>query len=449
VRKTNADQLTRIDKLKKQVDTQDTSIQDLKRAALTDQTEIKDLRAKFRLAEAERAGLQTKYNEAVRTKQTSDSTKAARLDELNKRDQRIAELERVMSVEKKRREEVESKLRAAVSTKVEDEKRRSGENAKTRTRLEQAEAETAQVRAELDADQKHSEAQREELMAQVEVLRDMLLQAAMHYGKLVLETVSRVVHDELRHEYSSLQFHTFRLERKLANTEAQVAELASLIRQSQDANSLLENELRAAEEERNWNIAALEDAQADLRSGQFDTSHASLTDTLATSQKEHLLSELEIQGAFSSSESRSAKFYSRLNCELVALCAAMRTELDAELLVSQTRAIELQTAKALQDVTCTDLHAARTELESTKKQLEEVSSSLNAIRAKEGALVQEVKEVRSQNKEQTTIHKQALEKEKETATRLASSLQQSKVAEEELRTEINQWVVIIILEPFV
>jgi hypothetical protein len=447
VRKTSADQLTRIDKLKKQVDTQDTGIQDLKRAALTDQAEIKDLRAKLRLAEAERTGLQTKYNEAVRTKQTSDSTKAARLDELNKRDQRIAELERAMSAEKKRREEVESKLREAVSAKAENEKRRSGENAKTRTRLEQAEAETAQVRAELDADRKHSEAHREELVAQVEVLRDMLLQAATHYGKLVSETVSKVAHDELRHEYNSLQFHTFRLERKLANTEAQVAELASHIRQSQDANGLLENVLRAAEEERNWYIAVLEDARADLPSGHFDTSHALLADTLASSQKEDLLSELEIQRALSSSESRSAKFYSRLHCELVASCAAMRTELDAELLLSQ-RAIELQTAKALQDVTATDLHAARTELESTNKQLEAVSSSLSAIRAKEVALVQEVKEVRSQNKEQTTTHKQALQKEKETATRLASSLQQSKVAEEELRGEINQWATTI-LEPFV
>jgi hypothetical protein len=77
-------------------------------------------------------------------------------------------------------------------------------------------------------------------------------------------------------------------------------------------------------------------------------------------------------------------------------------------------------------------------LESTRKQLEEASSSLNAVRTREAALVQEVKEVRSQNKEQTTAHKQALQKEKETSNRLATGLQQSKVAEEELRAEINQ-----------
>jgi predicted nucleic acid-binding Zn-ribbon protein len=118
----------------------------------------------------------------------------------------------------------------------------------------------------------------------------------------------------------------------------------------------------------------------------------------------------------------------------------VRADLDAELLVSQNRAIELQTAKALQDVTSADLQAARTELESTRKQLEEASSSLSAVKAREAALVQEVMEVRSQNKEQTTVHKQALQKEKETSNRLASGLQQSKVAEEELRAEINQYV---------
>jgi hypothetical protein len=424
--------------LKKQVDAHDTKVQDLKRSALADQTEIKDLRAKLRVAEAERVGFQTKYNEAVRTKQTLDSTNAARRDELKERDKRIVELERAIGLEKQRREDVESQLRDKVSAKAEEERRRTGESAKARTQLEQAEAVTAQVRAERDADRKQGEAQREELVAQLEALRDMLLHAATHYGKLVSETVSRTAHDALRQEHSSLQFHTFRLERKLANTEAQVAELASLIRQTQDANGLLEDELRAAEEDKNWYKAALEDMRADLRSGGADSIHALLVDTLATAQKEHLLSEVETQQALSSGERRSARFYAGLHGELAISCATMRADLNAEQLVSQTQAIELQTAKALQDATTADLHATRTELESTRKQLEETSSSLSAVRAKEVALAQEVKEVKSQNKEQTAAHKQALQKEKETASKLVTSLQQSKFAEEELRAEINQ-----------
>ncbi|KAI9510938.1 hypothetical protein F5148DRAFT_481584 [Russula earlei] len=435
VRKSNAEQLTRIDKLKKQVDAQDTKIQDSNKSALADQTEIKDLRVKLRVAEAERVRIQAKYNEAVRTKQVLDSTNAARHDELKERDRRIADLERAMALEKRRREDVESQQRDAMSARTEEER------AKARTRLEQAEAEAAKVRAELDADRIRGEMQREELVAQVEVLREMLLQAATHYGKLVSETVSKAAHDELRREHSSLQFHTFRLERKLANTEAQVAELASLIRQAHDANGLLEDELRAAEEDKNWYKATLEDVRTDIRCDRIDRSHASLADTVAKAQKEHMFSELEIQEALSSVERRSAASYCGLNSQLVISCTTMRADLDAELLVSQTLAVELQTTKATHDATTADLHEARTELESTRKQLEEASSSLSAARTREAALVQEVKEVKSQNKEQTTAHKHALQKEKETTNRLATGLQQSKVAEGELRAEIDQLTV--------
>lgn len=438
MRRSNADQLVRIDKLKKQADTHDTKIQGLKKSALTDQTEIKDLRAKLRVAEAERVGLQTKYNGAVRTIQASDSTDSARRDELKERDQRIAELEKAIAQEKKRREDVESQLGDTVSAKAEEVKRRLGESAKARTQLELAEAETAQVRTELDADRRRGEAQREELVTQLEAMRDMLLQAATLYGKLVSETVSKAAHDDLRYENNRLQFHTFRLERKLATTEAQVEELVILVRQTQDVNGLLEDELRAAEEDKNWYRVALEDMQTDLCGGCADSIPTLLAGTIATAQKEHLLSELEVQEALSSGDQRSAKFYSGLNRELVTSCATMRADLDAELLVSQTQAIELQTAKAVQDATSVNLHAVRTELESTRKQLEEATSLLNDVKVREVALLQEVNEVKSQNKEQTTAHKQALQKEKGAASRLATGLQQSKVVEEELRTEIDQ-----------
>jgi len=438
VRRSNADRLTRIDKLKKQVDTQDTKIQDLKRSALTDQAEIKDLRAKLRVAEAERAGIQTKYNEVVRVKQTADSTNAARRDELNERDQRIIDLEKAMALEKKRREGLESQLRDAINARAKEERARSGESAKARTQLELAEGETAKVRAELDADRRRGEAQREELVTQVEALRDMLLQAATHYGKLVSETVSKAAHDELRREHNSLQFYSFRLERKLANTEAQVVELASLIRQNQDANGLLEDELRAVEEDKDWYRTALEDMRTDLHTGRADRAHDLLIDTVASAQKEHILFELEIQEALSSGERRSAEIYCKLNSELVSSCTTMRVDLDRELLASQTLAVELQATKAIQDATTADLYAARADVESTRKQLEEASSSLSAVKTREAALSQEVKEVRSQNKDQATAHKQALQKEREADSRLAASLQQSRVAEEELRAEIDQ-----------
>ncbi|KAI9457072.1 hypothetical protein BJY52DRAFT_1120657 [Lactarius psammicola] len=444
VRKNNADQLTRIDKLKKQVDVQDTKIQDLKRTALADQTEIKDLRTKLRSAEAECAKLKTKSEEAVRTKQALNSTNAARLDELKGQERRIAELEKAVGVEKKRRENVESQLRDAVSAKTAEETRWSTESVKTRSQLEQAQADIAQVRAELDDNRTSSKMEKEELVGQLDCLRDMLGQAATHYGKLVSETVSKATYDRLRREQNSLQFHSFRLERKLANTEAQVAELAGLIRQSQETIDFLECQLRSAEDERSlYRAATLEDFGKDLHIGDDDdnSSHTMLVDTLIAAQKELLFSELEIRESLSSGDRHLTRAYAELNNQLVSSCAAMRTELNAELLNSQMQAIQLQTAKTIHDGTTADLHASRAELEATRKQLGETSDSLDAAKAREIALTQEVKDVKSQSKEQATAHRLALQKEKDTAGRLMTSLQQSKVAEDELRTEIDQLTV--------
>jgi hypothetical protein len=427
--------LTRVDKLKKQVDAQDTKIQDLKRTALSDQTEIKDLRVKLRSAEADCARLKTKSEEALRTKQTLDSTNAARLDELKERERRIAELEKAVSIEKKRREDVESRLRDVVSAKTAEEARRSSESVKARSQLEQAQAEIAQVRAELDSNRISGKTEKEELVAQLGCLRDMLGQAASHYGKLVSETVSKAVYDRLRREQNSLQFHSFRLERKLSNSEAQVVELAGLIRQFREKNDFLETQLCSAEEERSLYSAALEDLRKDR--GDDTSTHALLADTF-TAQQELLLSELEIRESLSSGEQYLTSAYAEVNNQLVSSCTAMRTELNVELLKSQMQAIELQTAKTVHDGTTADLHAAQAELDATRKQLEETSGSLDVAKGREIALTQELKDAKFQSKEQAIAHRQALQKEKDTATKLMTSLQQSKVAEDELRTEIDQ-----------
>ena len=391
---------------------------------------------KLRSAEAECTRLKTKSEEAVRTKQTLDSTNAARLDELKERDRRIAELEKAVGTERKRREDVESQLRNAVSAKTAEETRRSSESVKARSQLEQTQAELAQVRAELDGNRISGETEKEELVAQLGCLRDMLGQAATHYGKLVSETVSKASYDQLRREHNSLQFHSFRLERKLANSDTQVVELAGLIRQSRETKDFLESQLRSAEEERSLYKADLEDLRQDR--GNDTSSHTLLADTLFAAQKELLLSELEIRESLSSGDRHLTRAYAELNNQLAASYTAMRTELNAELLKSQIQAVELQTAKTVHDGTTADLHAARAELEATRKQLEETSGSLDIAKGREVALTQEVKDAKFQSKEQATAHKRALQKEKDTASKLTTSLQQSKVAEDELRMEINQ-----------
>ena len=210
-----------------------------------------------------------------------------------------------------------------------------------------------------------------------------------------------------------------------------MSELAGLLRQSQETIDFLESQLRSSEDERSLYRAALEDFKI---GGEDNCTHTLLVGTLFTVHKEFLLSELEIRESLSSADRYLARGYAELNNQLVSSCVAMR----AELLKSQMQAIQLQTAKTVHDGTTADLHAARAELESTRKQLEETSKSLDAAKIREIALTQEVKNIKSQSKEQATAHRQALQKEKDTASKLTTNLQQSKVAEDEFRKEIDQ-----------
>ncbi|KAI0259264.1 hypothetical protein BC834DRAFT_1045407 [Gloeopeniophorella convolvens] len=438
VRKANADQSTRIEKLKKQADAQDARVQELKKTVLTDQADLKDLRAKLRSAEAERTALQAKHDDAVRTKHAARAADTLRRDELRERDQRVAELEAALAAEKRKRAEAEAKLRDATEQRADEETQRALDGARTRTQLEQARAETAQTKAALDAARAQGGEEREALVAQVEALRDVLAQAAEAYGRLVAETVGRAAHGRLRREYDALQFRTLRLERKLANSDAQVKELATLVRQTRDANVFLEAQLRAAHEDSALYASALEDLRQDLEDPRDSSTHILLSDTLFTLHQELLDTELDIREALSSGDQQMAKLLVGLNQELVTSCVSTRADLDAEALARQTTAVQLQTANALQDATAADLHATRAELESSRRRLEETSNTLGAARASEAALAEEIKVAKSQNREQAAAHKQALQREKDASGKLVSSLQQSKVAEEELRGEIDQ-----------
>ena len=170
----------------------------------------------------------------------------------------------------------------------------------------------------------------------------------------------------------------------------QVSELAGLVRQSQETIDFWESQLRSAEDERSLYRVAFEDFKI---GGDDNSTHTLLVDTLFTVQKELLLLELEIRESLSSGDQHLARGYAELNNQLVSSCVAMCAELSAELLKTQMQAIQLQTAKTIHDGTTADPHAARAELESTRKQLGDTSNSLDAAKAREIALTQEVKDI--------------------------------------------------------
>ncbi|KAI0030794.1 hypothetical protein K488DRAFT_11719, partial [Vararia minispora EC-137] len=84
----------------------------------------------------------------------------------------------------------------------------------------------------------------------------LLARAADAYGRLSATTVPQSTHTHLQGAYTALERHTFRLERKLASSEAQVIELAQLIRQTNEERLFVFGRLCEVEEERDHYISA-------------------------------------------------------------------------------------------------------------------------------------------------------------------------------------------------
>jgi len=86
-------------------------LQEIRKSASADQAEVKDLRVKLRMAEHERTQLSSKQGEVGETKKALQAVESKRRDEMRERDRKIAELEKALAGEKKKREGADAKLK--------------------------------------------------------------------------------------------------------------------------------------------------------------------------------------------------------------------------------------------------------------------------------------------------------------------------------------------------
>jgi len=124
-RQTTIEQADRLEKLKKQNDTFEVRIQDMKKSMSADQAEIKDLRVKLRMAEHERTQLSSKQGE-LETKKALQAVESRREGDVRERDRKIAELEKTLAGEKKKREGADARLKEVKAAIEAMRRRRSG-----------------------------------------------------------------------------------------------------------------------------------------------------------------------------------------------------------------------------------------------------------------------------------------------------------------------------------
>jgi chromosome segregation ATPase len=238
-----ADNAERFEKQRKSNAILEARIEELRKITTSDQSELKDLRHKLRVLELEREKALSKQPEINELKKSLATIEAKQKEELKDRDRRIAELDKHLQTEKKKHESFEIRAQDAKRGLVE-------EAQSNRVAIQQLEAlvQEAQEECRVAKDRSHQIEQnacsREEaLVERLEQHRTLLSTVAEQYGALASQSVSLATHDRLKQDHVLLQFRQLRLERKLANAEGQVVELAHLIRHLNEKNTYLQQEL--------------------------------------------------------------------------------------------------------------------------------------------------------------------------------------------------------------
>ncbi|KAF8444575.1 hypothetical protein L210DRAFT_3394019, partial [Boletus edulis BED1] len=436
VTKTHTEQTEKLDKLKKHNDTYELRVQELKKTSVAEQTEIKELRTKLRMCEHERNQLAKREAENGESKKTFSSAEAKRREEIKERDRKVAELEKMLVAEKKKREMLESCL-DDVKKKAEEEAtklRADSTNLQRKLGAAQKDGEEAQRTAE--EAQADAENREEALLIQLEQCRMALSRVAEEYARLASTTVTIKAHASLKEEHLALQSRSLRLERKLANSEAQVTELAHLIRHTSEENKLLFEQLRNVEEEIVFYFRLLQENRLDQTKAGRDDDVPDLENKLATLCLD--IVQDHAPAALLEYHDAVHNFYHNLTNDMRMRVDVLEDEIYQERSTNRTLTEEVASHVALRDASNVELQRLQTELAEANRNLASEQVSLAELGQSRDTLQDKAHALEKQLGEQASQHKTALQKERDVAQKLSMQLRMSKTAEETLKAEMEQ-----------
>ncbi|KAK7472607.1 hypothetical protein VKT23_000720 [Stygiomarasmius scandens] len=406
--KTNAELNDRLEKQKKHTAAQDHGIDELKRAALTDKAEIKDLGVKLRLSEHQRSQTVAKQGDMNEVKKALSSLEARRRDEVKERERTISEFEKALAAEKKKRESMDAQLKD-VKAKCGTEVAEMKETIKSlKEQVARALDETQNVEERANTAERGF-ANCDKMLAQVTDL----------YGVLSKTSVPKVVHEQFQHQYAALQIRNNRVSRQLANSESQVAELVRLVRQGKEQREALRHALRSAEEEISFYSSVARDRQDDPHAVDF-----SLYDRFANILYEAQSSEKQDKCSILQFTLEQASFFDHEYHDL--LWAYSEAEGELKEMTSARDVFEVQTQEA------------RDERDTTKELLLASTQTANTLKASSEILQRQVTELKSKLEKEKVVYEAAVKKEKDIIHRLTATIQKERMAEESLRSEVEE-----------
>ncbi|KAG1808221.1 uncharacterized protein BJ212DRAFT_1449095 [Suillus subaureus] len=439
--KSNLEQGERLDKLKKHNEILESRIQEYKKTNTADQSELKELRVKLRMSEHERTQLVSKLGESSETKKALQSLEARRKDEVRERERKIAELEKAASAERKKSDLLESYVNE-LKGKTGEEARKSRDMMTTiQGKLDAANKDSQDTRQALTSLRGRAENQESNFAARLDQCRSVLSRVAEEYGRLATTTVAASNHATLVKDHTALQLRSFRLERKLANSEGQVVELANLVRHTQEENTLLCQELRDAREEAAFHLQTLQKNQAAFDSCSYHTElHELLCLEGDIHQDERDISRetMVVQESALVCTRTMSDFYRSHNDELLPEYSRLHGILEKQHEIGRALIDQLGRNSTERDALRAELTKAQIEITTGQRALADAQISLTEGRAEQHMLQRRLEEFENNIRDTAASHKQALRGERDTSQKLSVALHVSKTAEDALKADIEQ-----------
>ncbi|KAG9220820.1 hypothetical protein CCMSSC00406_0002580 [Pleurotus cornucopiae] len=426
IQKTISGSSDKFEKQRKMADMYEARLHELKKAAAVDQKEIKDLKTKLRMSEHERSQLQGKQDDISEAKKALQALDAKRREDNREKDKKIGDLEKSLSHERKKREAAEARCQE-LQGKV------TGEVNGLRQQLAVLEDEKQQAQASLRQQADEASSREDDLVASLERHHVMLKKVAEEYGKLASSSVAQSQFAQVRRERDARRVQVFRLERKLANSEEQVVELASLIRCAKSENALLVQQLSQADEEIYHYRTALQDRSSNDRQTFDDIQE------LCSSIDKHCQQTRESVQAISKHQADLiTEFYVPGYHEL--LETYQLAEQDLQVQRKLLDRFEVETSRTTAECDELRCRADRLQTELAKADAERAMASVNLAEAEVQRKALETQLAQAEHKlsESATAHQTAINQEREAVQRLALSIQKAKLVEDGLRADLEQ-----------
>jgi DNA repair exonuclease SbcCD ATPase subunit len=308
-------------------------------------------------------------------------------------------------------------------------------------KLDAANTDSQDARQALTSLRGRAENQENDFTARLDQCRSVLSRVAEEYGRLATTTVVASNHATLMKDHTALQLRSFRLERKLANSEGQVVELANLVRHTQEENTLLCQELRDAREEAAFHLQTLQENRAVLDSCSHRTELHELLcleGDIHQNDKDIAREAMAVQESTLACSRTISDFYRSHNDELLSECSHLHGILEKQHEIDRALIDRLGRDSAERDALQAELTKAQVEIITGQRALADAQISLTEGRAEQLMLQRRVEEFENNIRDTAAGHKQALQRERDTSQKLSVALHVSKTAEDVLKADIEQ-----------